>query len=530
MDHVRVANVKGKGQGVFAEHPLPAGQVIYSIGEPALVAISSVELSSCCYNCYAGCLRDTGHGYSIGQYRDAHLQVCTGCHTARFCGRSCQSQAWKKFHRYECKIFATLRPRGVLPEAVRAILRFILQHDRGLLPDGLWTQVLSLESHMEDLKRSGDEWMNLLLMSKACKEYASTPIQYDSILELLCILKINAMVLTTTYGDEIGMFLDPLLARINHSCDGGNIFIHRPVYTNHVGWPHGKNSGQAFMKILPIRDIEADEELTVTYTEHTAPLLNRQRSLEKQYMFHCNCHKCQLDKQALEQITQSHPATLKSLESWFNTFEHQSLTLRRSDLSRRERTLIEKSLTDIVKEMESHPKFSVTWHPYPQAIHELKLLHMQNDTRCDQALIYALKECLVTGPVNYTSPLHPRRLFQAIYLLQILGNLADTYKSSTEPDSRLNKQREEIERRGFGRRSFIYWRLRICDEVRKSLIGTSLGDLDEIFRMEQAVIGKDFSGKVGEYLDSEEVKSKAQEEMNNLLGFTTEVHSATIQF
>lgn len=520
MDDIQVRDAGQKGQGLFARRDLSTRDTIHAIREPSLIAISTAELASFCYNCYAGSKPVTENSYSIGQYRDAHLQICTGCQVARFCGKPCQTQAWKKFHKYECKIFARLRSKGMLPESARALIRFILQHDNALLPDGAWADIMSLESHNEGLKKTDNDWMMLMLTAKACKEYSRTSVDLDIVLRLLCILKVNGMALTTTYGDEIGVFLDPVLARMNHSCDGGNVFIYRPVYTNHVEWPKKSVHGRSLMKLLPVRNIAEDEELTITYIEHTESVQKRQESLAKQYMFHCTCSKCQRDEIAQEEIKKNDPALFKSLQQWSDTVEDQFKIMKSSSLPRKIVLRGIKSLTEVINAIEQQPRFLAEWDPYPQAIHELKLMHMNE--RYDQALIYALKDLFIVAPAIYISPLNPRCTVQAIFLLQVFSLLADTHGSS--PSSSVNRleQRKEIERKGLSQMSFTYWRLRICVEMRKALSQSPMDDLVEVVMMEQFAVGvtdyKDFERVLGD----PKVKMRAEEEMKLLLAITTE--------
>lgn len=528
MNNVQVQEAGQKGQGLFAKRDLSTRDTIYTVREPSVIAISTAELDDFCYNCYAGSKPVTQDSYFIGQHRDAHLQICTGCQVARFCGKPCQTHAWKKFHKYECKIFARLRSKGTLSESARALIRFILQRDNALLPDGAWTDILSLESHIEELKKTGNDWMMLMLTAKACKEYSGTSLNLDTILKLVCILKVNGMALTTTYGDEIGVFLDPLLAKMNHGCDGGNVFIYRPVYTNHVGWPKESTHSRSLMKLLPVRDIAEGEEVTITYIEHTESVTKRQKSLAKQYMFHCACNKCKRDEIAQEKIKKSDPALSKLLQQWSDAIEKQFKDLKGYLVSPQIVSRGIKSLTEVTGAMEQQPRFSAEWDPYPQAIHELKLMHMKE--RYDETLIYALKDLLVVAPAIYISPLNPRCTVQAIFLLQVFSLLADTYDSSLSASPDRLEQRREIERRGFSQKSFIYWRLKICVELRKALSQSPMDDLVEVVMMEQFAIGVTDYKESERMLGDPKVRMRAEEEMKCLLAVSTERLDAALRW
>lgn len=525
MDNIEVRDAGKSGQGLFAKRALSTRDTIYTLNESPLIAISTSELESFCYNCYAGS-NPVANSYSIGQYRDARLQICTGCRVAQFCGKPCQTQAWKKFHKHECKIFAALRSKGILPESARAILRFILLHDKALLPEGTWSNMLNLESHMNDLKQTGNDWMSLMLTAKACKEYSGTSVDLDTVLKLLCILKVNGMSLTTTYGDEIGVFLDPILAKMNHSCDGGNVFIYRPVYTNYVQWPNGSAHGKPLMKLLPVKNIAEGEEFTITYIEHTESVQKRQQSLIKQYMFQCTCIKCQRDQNATGDIKKNDPDLFKNLQRWSDSVEEQLAALKNPSPQQVSRSV--KSFTEIVNAMEQHPNFSPGWAPYPEAVHELKLMHMGE--RYDQALIYALKELFLVAPTVYVSPLNPRCIVHAIFLLQVFSLLADTYRPFPPPPPNQVEQRKDIEKRGFSQMSFTYWRLKLCVEARKVLLQSPVDDLVEILTIEQMAIGISDYKQFEKILGDGQVKSRAEEEMRKLLAISAEKLDAIMKW
>ena len=65
---------------------------------------------------------------------------------------------------------------------------------------------------------------------------------------------------------------------INHSCEP-NL---RPAWI--------KGTGE--ISLIATRDIEINEEFTVTYIDNTMPIEARRESLFMNYGFHCNCIKC----------------------------------------------------------------------------------------------------------------------------------------------------------------------------------------------------------------------------------------------
>lgn len=516
---IDIGNAESKGEGVFAKRVLSTRDIIHTIHNPALAAISTPELTEICYNCYAGSEPAAENDYSIGQHRDARLQICTGCRVARFCGKSCQTKAWRSFHKHECKMFVRLESKGTLPESARAVLRFVLQHDNDLLSDGIWTEVLSLESHLDELKNNGDDWAALNLMTKACKEYSRTGVDFSTVLKLLCILKVNGMTLTTTYGDEIGVFLDPILSKMNHSCDGGNAFIHRPVYTNFTGWPSKTSSPRPMMKLLPLRKISKNEELSITYIEQTASFHRRRDSLAKQYMFTCSCDKCQHDQEALETMKQKDPEVFQEVAKWSDTVEEQSDRLKFGGSSQHIMQTALESLLGVATAMRNSSRFVPDWDPYPRAIDELRLLQMRLHAY-DQVLFYALEQYCIVAPAIYPSSLDPHRTIQALFLLQILRMLAETYDFPGAPPELL-RQRVDVERRGFTKLASSFWRMRICVEFRNTLSQSAADDLAQIFTMEQKAIGLALE-EAPKFLHNLKVRDQAEKEARIFLRISQE--------
>lgn len=517
MQGIRVGNAASKGQGLFACRDIPTRATLYTTNELTIAAINTTELSNFCYSCYAGSQPSTEQWYNFGQYRDAELKVCSGCQVARFCGERCQKQAWKKNHKHECKIFKKLRPK-VLPEQVRAILTFLLQHDNGLLADGVWSDITNAMSHMDDLRAAGgDTWMSLMLMAKATHEYSQTKVDLNTLLKLFCILKVNGMQLSTTYGDPIGAFLDTTLLKINHSCDG-NVMVYRPTYTNGTGWIHRRSDDKATIRLLPLRPIAKGEELTTSYIEFTKHVSDRQKNLQNDYFFTCTCGKCTKDADVAKKLSSTDPTLAKQQATWREEVNTHLELLKNPPYTISSSIT---ALTSVVRVMESSLSFNPADDPYPRAVHELKLLHMDNHKSVDQALICGLKEHLLIGPAIYSSPYYSTRVTNAVYLLQVFALLDDSFNPLPRQDPRLVAQAKSIERKGLSKKSFKYWRLRICIHTRAYIDMAALTDLVEVLRREQVSIGLDRAA-FHELVDSEAIKTQGEKEMRSLLDISEE--------
>lgn len=520
MENVKIQAAPGKGRGVFAKRKLSPKTKVYGSSELALSAISTSQLPHYCYHCYGSSLHEENSWYSIGQNRNADLKVCAGCKLAYFCGKECQTQSWKKYHKFECKIYANLHPK-ILPENIRAVLRFALQHRNGKLSEGAYKAIISLASHVKELEQAGgDDWTNLRLMGKAAKEYSNA--ESDSLFVLLlCILKTNAMTLQTTANDPIGVFLDPLLAMINHSCDG-NIAVRRPVYTNNVGWLQRKQPGQVAIEIMPLREIQEDEELTITYIDFQEHVDKRQAMLKNNYLFTCTCPKCLADLETEKALQQSDPDFVKLWSEWRTTADDYLQTLSSPPITPDVISRSITGLTNVTKAMETSSHFSPDMDPYSRAVHELKLLHMSGEKSCDEALMLAFKEHLIIGPKLYSSEIQPQRIVNAIYLLQILGILDETFQPSHSNGSHMEQHRKEIERRGLSQQSFGYWRGKVGADMRACLQDTVAADLAQCFEIELLSSGIERVQEIRRLYDDSSARVQAEAEMQMLLGCSDE--------
>ena len=83
--------------------------------------------------------------------------------------------------------------------------------------------------------------------------------------------------------ESIGIAMHPWLAKLSHSCEPNAVVTFRPRMG--IGGDHN-------MYVCPLRMIQADEKITVAFTEATAPLSLRQQDLKLDHFFDCKCNKC----------------------------------------------------------------------------------------------------------------------------------------------------------------------------------------------------------------------------------------------
>ncbi|XP_036398732.1 histone-lysine N-methyltransferase SMYD3 [Megalops cyprinoides] len=254
----------GKGEGLFAVNMLRAGELVFS-AEPFACCVSKKQLKAACENCLS---------------RKDSLLRCSQCKIARFCNRDCQRQAWPE-HKRECKSLQRLHP--ITPtDSVRLVAKIIfrlLNEDQS--PGQELYRLEEHESHMEDM--SEEQRVGLEHLSSALKLYLK-----DEAVDLSCLpsgltpvsllarMTCNCFTISDGELKEVGVGLYPNMSLLNHDC--------RP---NCVMLFEGR-----ILHLRAIRDIQPNEELTISYIDTLMPSSERRKRLQEQYHFLCQCQQC----------------------------------------------------------------------------------------------------------------------------------------------------------------------------------------------------------------------------------------------
>ncbi|XP_041038936.1 histone-lysine N-methyltransferase SMYD3 isoform X4 [Carcharodon carcharias] len=88
----------------------------------------------------------------------------------------------------------------------------------------------------------------------------------------------NCFTISDGEMQEIGVGLYPSMSLLNHSCDPNCVIVFE-----------GKQ-----LQLHAVRQIQANEELTISYIDVMATSQERRRQLEKQYCFACDCRRCEI--------------------------------------------------------------------------------------------------------------------------------------------------------------------------------------------------------------------------------------------
>ncbi|XP_068448771.1 histone-lysine N-methyltransferase SMYD3 isoform X2 [Clinocottus analis] len=226
---------------------------------------------------------------------------------ARYCNISCQKRAWP-VHKRECKCMQSLLPR-IPTDSVRlaARLLFALLSPSESSSEELYT-LEEHESHLSSMsehKKQGLAQLASMLELYLQQEVSCLTKEVTSALPPSCrepvslIAKMTCNCFTISDGElqEIGVGLYPSLSLLNHDCRPNCVMVF-------VGTK---------LQLRAVRDINPEDELTISYIETLSLTEDRQRQLEDQYHFTCCCQHC--DSQDKERLMLSgHEATWRLLK------------------------------------------------------------------------------------------------------------------------------------------------------------------------------------------------------------------------
>ncbi|XP_069656696.1 histone-lysine N-methyltransferase SMYD3 isoform X4 [Haliaeetus albicilla] len=99
----------GKGSGLRSRRRVRPGELLYR-AEPFAYVVTKEQLGGVCERC----LR-----------RNEHLHRCSQCKVAKYCGKSCQKEAWLD-HKQECRCLKSVEP-NFPPDSVRLAGRIVFK-------------------------------------------------------------------------------------------------------------------------------------------------------------------------------------------------------------------------------------------------------------------------------------------------------------------------------------------------------------------------------------------------------------------
>ena len=219
------------------------------------------------------------------------------------------------------------------------------------------------------------------------------------------------MSVTDATGATLGTCLSTSAALLNHSCNPNCIFVF---------------SG-ASLAIRSLQAIPANSELTISYTDITAPTHRRQRDLRSMYYFKCVCEYC-TEKLTCglpdETSTKLPPSKILELEE-----EGERLHSLAGDATLTEK---DKLLKQAMSLFGSHKDTYPVWrHPWPAIRDDIRLLQW-NLNHWSTATLHGLKSYFFIDPILYPVPWHPIRIQRVLVLLKLIQELQCQMYASPE--------------------------------------------------------------------------------------------------
>ncbi|KAL8791041.1 MAG: hypothetical protein Q9213_000248 [Squamulea squamosa] len=175
------------------------------------------------------------------------------------------------------------------------------------------------------------------------------------------------------------------------------------------------------MSIRSLQSISAGSELTISYTDITAPSYRRQVDLRSMYYFNCACEYCTAGLTCglpdVPTTSKEGPSSAKILEI---EAEGERLQASVGNATSTEKIrLLDQAMRLFVSNKDIFP---IWRHPWPLIRDELRLLHWSLDN-WSIATVHALKEYFFIEPVLYPVPWHPIRIQRLFLLLKLIYEL-----------------------------------------------------------------------------------------------------------
>ncbi|KAI8617319.1 hypothetical protein BC830DRAFT_1114068 [Chytriomyces sp. MP71] len=332
---VRLAATKTKGRHVKAVVALSSGSQVVLEHATAIVLLKHA-MDEYCIHCVKKLPGpEEGDAGVSGSGLFSHVSkkgiVCKGCiKQTYYCSEECQ-EADAERHSLECGVVRDLPGIAAMHATDYALMRLVLavlvtrareadartdaEASRAPTPSGF---VFDLLSHR---KTCDPKWLACV---QACAQDLeqhlpdALKIPVDDIVSLACRINANSHAIVDPTGHtnaEVGVGMFPLVAMLNHSCAPNCSF---------VSGTHGA------MIVRTLRDVEAGEELCVSYVDLCTSRDERRGKLLETKHFWCLCSRCEPTSVSRSRIDAQLDAILCQLcrdgESFYNPHDGYTCT------------------------------------------------------------------------------------------------------------------------------------------------------------------------------------------------------------
>jgi len=288
----------GKGRGLRVTDKVSAGQLVMSSTSFAYVLDMRNVVAACHY-----CLQSAD---------PTQLKSCAKCKFAKYCNEDCQKNAWND-HKMECGALSKIIPK-VPSEEVRLAARILFKQFQKM-KDGAdrdesesYLKMGELEAH-ENMKLNPVEIKDMDNKVKTLKGFLTNTkiitkkktVAEEELRRVFFQIKSNAFMLSDRSGLQvIGSGIYPSVALLNHSCNANCCAI--------------QNMNK--VELRPLKDLEANEELLISYVDPVSTSIERKSDLKEKYNFVCRCAHCAQRKNDALYIAKFDHVTEEEAAKW----------------------------------------------------------------------------------------------------------------------------------------------------------------------------------------------------------------------
>ncbi|XP_060083829.1 histone-lysine N-methyltransferase SMYD3-like [Ylistrum balloti] len=212
------------------------------------------------------------------------LKRCTVCKVVRYCNAVCQKVDWTS-HKGECPCLKRVFPDVPL-DSVRLMLKLLLKQKVGdngnsVKNDIGWRDFSKFQSHSDEIKSDKNRMEQLskivFTLRKLLGDTTLPPA--DDLLEIFGKMVINSFTVCDGEMQSIGVaiYLSPSL--LDHSCEPNAVATFQGT----------KLIVRATQNILE----PSPANICISYVDQLETIEERQKQLQEQYYFTCQCNRCQ---------------------------------------------------------------------------------------------------------------------------------------------------------------------------------------------------------------------------------------------
>ena len=231
----------------------------------------------------------------------------------------------------------------------------------------------------------------------------------------------NALTLVTPTFDPVGMCVDPLAAKANHSCEPNTVVVF--------------DGPRLFFRSL--KTIKKDEEVFIAYIDISDPFLRRQSILKERWHFVCQCSKCRkgptLQEDRFDDVggSSSKNPSLDALE------EHAFKQLEEAKKCEHAAKALE-YLLQASKTLQSTGGWPFMRQPHPSIQQQIFIKQLANPNTMVDALRTGFLIYFEVDPFLFSELVHPVRVVHNYTLAMLV-----LYLSGEQEDQRISHLQEK---------------------------------------------------------------------------------------